>query len=387
MSISSISFDRQIGRALFAFGMVAALIASALIPALASAAQLTERSIQLSSSSSAATGVTYEINFTAGSTAAAFVVDFCSNSPVVGETCDAPAGFSAASATVNASSTGFSRTALGTPANNKVLITGDIEPEDTVQVTLDGITNPTDDGTLYARVLTYSAANSAVAAAYTSTAPGDFEDDGSISLFITDTIGVSGAVLETMSFCISGAAIADGCVIDPEDASPSIVLGEDDGSGIIALSSDATSTGSVYTQISTNAASGAIVSLKSTAYGCGGLLRAGAPDGEGCDIAPALTGGIANGQARFGVLLDVSDADGTGTLNALSGYNASTYVLNYTAADAAGVTSTYGDRIFDTDEGTAVNKNAQLTFGARIAPNTPAGTYSTDISLIATGKF
>ncbi len=74
---------------------------------------------------------------------------------------------------------------------------------------------------------------------------------------------------------------------------------------------------------------------------------------------------------------------------ALSGYNNSTFALNFTsgANPSTGVTSTFGDPFLDTAGAPANNKNMQLTFGATIADNTPAGAYSTDLSLIATGKF
>jgi hypothetical protein len=52
-----------------------------------------------------------------------------------------------------------------------------------------------------------------------------------------------------------------------------------------------------------------------------------------------------------------------------------------------GVTSTYGDSLLDTANLPVNNKNVQITFGASVSNLTPAGLYSADLSLIATGKF
>ena len=369
MTISSIFFDRQFGRALIAFGLSVALIASALLPAIASAAQLTERSITLSSSSANADDVTYEVKFTAAGAATAVVVDFCENSPLLSAACDAPAGLDVNGATA----AGFTPAAL---EDNTLALSAGTIATGANTITIEGINNPTGDGTIYARVVTYNGSP----AGYVSGTPGAHVDDGSVALFITNTIGVSGAVLESMTFCVSGTTIADGCA---STTSPTLQLGEEE-AGVVALSADDISTGHIFTQLSTNSAGGAVVNLKSSAAGCGGLLRAG--DAEACDIAPALVGGILEGQARFG-LLATAVAGGSGTLQAITGYNASTYVLNYDEDELTGVTSTFGDPVLNTNGLPAVNKNMDLTFGASISANTPAGLYSTDLSLIATGKF
>ena len=84
-----------------------------------------------------------------------------------------------------------------------------------------------------------------------------------------------------------------------------------------------------------------------------------------------------------------TDASSNGTLRATpaTGYNNTTYVFNYDATNATGVTSTYGDAILDTDSAPVNGKNMELTFGASVTNNTPAGLYATDLSMIATGKF
>lgn len=378
------SFNRHTTPFIAAVALLLASIASSIVPAFVSAASVTERSIALSNSSVTATNVTYQVNFKAAGAANAFVVDFCSNSPLVGQECTAPAGLTVASA----ASTTVGFTTVDDIAPNTVMVTGTIGAAADISVDITGITNPSAAGPLYARIVTYSAAID----------PGDFGDydaedlgpnvvdSGGVALSITQTIGVSGAVPESMLFCISGQTILVDCT---GTTAPVVELGETVGD-LTALVSNLVSTGNVYAQISTNAVSGAIVHLKSNALNCGGLLRSGAP--AACDIGPALDDGIAAGEAKFGVMAaPIADtgSNPTGAFDVvtLSDYNDTTYALNYVAGNGSGVTSTYGDPFLDTAGAPANNKNVQLTFGASVSNNTPAGLYSANLSMIATGKF
>lgn len=371
-------FKRQTGMIIASFALLFATVA----PALVSAAQVTTRSIQLSSSSVSATNVTYTVNFTAVQAAGAFVVQFCNNSPVLGQACTAPTGFTAVAAASVTS--GFTSTSGTT---NLVTVPGAIAANDNVSVNVTGITNPSTTDPLYARIVTY--ANTTDAAGYTAANPdvvGVHKDDGGVAIAITPTVGVSGAVLESLTFCVSKALPTAQCA---GATAPVLQLGETTGS-VVALSPDFVSTGILNTQISTNAAGGAIVRLKSETD-CGGLKRGGAAI---CDIAPALTGGdIVAGQAKFGVKTAVAtDTSGTTATGAFvpangSTYNPTTYEFNYIAGNATGVTSTFGDPFLDTAGAPVNNKNVALTFGTSISSDTPAGLYSTQLSLIATGKF
>ncbi|MGB4957232.1 MAG: hypothetical protein WBO49_02180 [Candidatus Saccharimonas sp.] len=368
-------FDGHLRYAVLAVTLVLAVVA----PAFASAAQLTERSIALSSSSKAATGVSYNIKFTQGTNQGAVVIQFCTNSPLIGEFCDAPSGMVVSGATAGAGVTAVSSTD-NTTATIKLTKSGA-----TGDLTLTGITNPSAAGTVFARILTYAddtAANSYVVTDSAS-ALGSPVDQGAVAIAFTDTVAVSGAVLEALTFCVSGTALTgSGCA---GSTSPVLTLGEDVGDGTKALIPTATSTGNVYTRISTNAVSGAIVSLKSTAGDnsgtpCGGL----ALNGTGaCSIAAAgTTGSFANGAGKFGVKIAAPADSADGEIRLASNYDADDYRL-----DGAAVIGTYGDPIFNTNGGYANDRNTTLTFGATSANNTPAGKYSTSISLVATGTF
>jgi len=379
--VETLRISKRQGSALVAAVM---LLLATIVPALVSAAQVTERSIALSSSSANADDVVYNVGFTAVAGAGAFVVEFCDNTSLLGEACDPPVGFDVSDATVSGS---FTKNTDET-TENRFVATGTISAGVT-SFTLTGVDNPTATGPLYARIVTY--ANEAASELYDSADPGTHVDDGGVAMSITNTVGVSAAVLESMTFCVAKNTISANCDLTSNPA-PTLELGEDVGDGVIALSSADLSTGDIFTQISTNAATGAIVNLKSNAEDCGGLLRAGAP--TACDIAPAgITGTFDFGTAKFGVKV-ANDTDPTGvtpagTFRAATGsaYDDTNYRLNGAADNLSGVTSTYGDPFLDTDGAPINNRNMKLTFAASIANNTPAGKYSADLSLIATGKF
>lgn len=375
-----ISSLKVFGRRAGSVFMAAAVLLATAAPGLASAAQATERSIALSSSSKSATGVNYTVNFKAVGAAGAFVVDFCSNSPIIGQSCTAPAGFNASSAA--SATSGFTDV---TGSTSKIVIVGTIGAAANVSVVVTGITNPSSAGPLYARIVTYD--TDTHANAYTSTNLGTGNiDDGGVAISITDTVGVSGAVLESLTFCVANETITAGCA-NAGDHAPVIKIGETIGS-TVALDATHVSTGDIFTQVSTNALGGAIIRLKSNTD-CGGMKRVGA---SVCDIAPALQTGVALGEAKFGVRANAEADTGTnpnGTFQIVSGsgYDGTNYALNYLANNSTGITSPFGDPILDTDNAPANGKNMKLTFGASVSNSTPAGLYSTDLSLVATGKF
>lgn len=378
------SYGRRVGSLFAVAALALATITPGLVPSFASAAQLTERSIALSTSAAKATGVSYTVTFTPAASADLFVLDFCSNSPLIKADCTAPAGFTVASATTPTSGA----TITGIDANT-TKITSSLVAATQKTVVLEGITNPTASGPLYARITTYPTASDDYVDAGD---PGSYVDNGSAAISITDKIDVSGAVLESMTFCIAGPTIVNdaptattiGNNCTGTLPAPTLRLGKKTGD-IIALDNEV-STGSLYGQISTNAASGAIVNLKSSTAGCGGLLRDGSGPGSAsnCDIAPALKTGIADGEAKFGAKINPTDA---AALIGLNDYNKDTFVMNYATNQLSGVTSTYGDPFFSTNAKPVSNQNLEVVFGAATAPNTPAGNYSAQLSLIATGKF
>jgi hypothetical protein len=385
------SIDRRVGSLFAVAALVLATVTPGLVPAFASAAQVTERSIALSSSSAQADDVTYSVTFKPVSNAGAYAIEFCSDSPLVNTACTAPAGLSVASPTTATAGFTVAETTFGAANDHNALaVTGTLTAGVSQTVDIAGIDNPDNAGTVYARIVTYGA--EAGALAYQSETLGASIDDGGAAFSITDTVGVSAAVKETMTFCVAGNVINQGNCATTDNGgvlkAPTVKLGEGNAHNL-ALDSNHVCEGSIYSQISTNAASGAVVSLK-VANNCGGLKRLSA---TACDIAPALAAGIQNGDALFGVKVASATDPLTGTPNGTyraynnaAYYNDSVFKMNFVDG-TNGVTSTYGDRLLDTADLPVNNKNVQITFGASVSNQTPAGLYSADLSLIATGKF
>jgi hypothetical protein len=383
--------NRRVGSLFAVAALVLATITPGLVPAFASAAQLTERSVALSSSSKTATGVDYTVKFSSGTTnAGAVVLEFCANSPLIDTACTPPTGFSATSATA----TGFTPSQLDpTPRANALVLAGTIVDGGETTIPLTGVTNPSAAGTLYVRISTFvTEANAQAYVSTTASTQTGAVDQGSAAVSITDSIGVSAAVLESMTFCVSGIQIElNNCTTATPGGltAPTLKLGEDN-SGVIALDQAHLSQGSIYTQLSTNAVGGAAVNIKS-GNDCGGLKRANVTT---CDIAAAntATGNAALGQARIGIAVDTADvAPGALGTYAIAGggspfYNITDFKLNYNSDKSVGVTSPFGDPVLQSTS-TISNKNAKLTFAASVSAQTPAGLYANDYSLIATGKY
>lgn len=364
------------------------LLSLGVVAPFASAAQITQRSVALSSSTKSATGVSYAFTFTATQTGGAVVAQFCSNTPLVGQDCTAPTGFTSAGATASGGAT-----ISGTPTANKVIVAKTVAASSNT-FTLGNITNPSSAGSLYVRIVTYEDTSDAGSYSANGQTLGSAEDQGSVALSITDNIGVTGDVLETMTFCVSKTVdILKGCTGSLD--APTLEIGELNGA-VRALSSGAISTVDVLTQISTNAVGGAVVSLKSNTTTCGGLSRVGAASfAAGCGVPAqaSMSGDIAQGTAGIGIKGATATSEtanggvATGDYALETDYSTSAYRMRYASDNSSGVTSTYGDPILNTAGAPASNKEMTLTFGATISPNTPAGRYTANYSLIATGTF
>jgi len=375
--------SQRTGRMATLAALVVATLGQAVLPALASADAVTARSIALSSATSNATGVTYTVGFTATTGVGAYIVEFCGDSPVFKETCTAPSGFSAASAALGTD--GATTATAVTGSANKLVVTNTIAAAGSVTDSFTGIHNPTDAGTMYARIITFDTpTNASNASADDSTGHKDF---GSVAIAINDDVSVTGSVQESMQLCASATAMTDDCT---DATPPSLKLANANGALDTSLL-----TVPLYTQISTNAAGGAVVSLKSDAAACGGLHRVGdAYDANHCFIKPASTD-VAAGSGLFGLKLSANDttdaAKGTFQKHSGSIYDTAAYRLGFDSehptAPENGVTSVYGDQVLDTDGAPANSRNMTMTFGASATNMTPAGTYQAKLSLIATGTF
>lgn len=400
-------------------GVVVFAILAVTFPTLVHAAttQMPNRSIEMSDSGvsggtittgvGSGTNVDYKVTFDNPGAFQSLVVDFCGTSPLIGDTCDNSgntAAFSATSATLDASAgtinTGAGWSLTASQYSLKLTGTSSIAAGGTGQsFTIHGVTNPAVLGTFFARIYTYddSTYGGTAGTAWASpVAPGTYDNYGGIALSTAQIIQITAKVQEQLTFCVSGDV--DGSpgtdpLIDAacdQATAPSLTLGH--GTPQV-LDNSQVDTANAYTKLSTNALHGVAVRMHN-ANACGGLSVDG---GITCDI-PAINSGAAGvsamsaGTAAFGLFVADSTADssptaGIGTVSPTTNYsdgNASHYGM-YTDA-ATGVSSTYGD-VIEQSLAPVSNINNALTFAATASLTTPAGIYTANMALIATGTF
>lgn len=230
---------------------------------------------------------------------------------------------------------------------------------------------------------------------------GNFVDYGGIALSTTNIITITARVQEQLTFCVSGSVqstwASHDCTDPNANVAPAITLGH--GTPTAVLDSQNVDYASVYSQISTNATSGAVITIRNSNTTCGGLSADG---GATCAIAP-INGGsgagpvaLAAGTGKFGLFVSAGTADtnGVGTVLADPNYNdgvntgagaAAFYAMDTTTA-GANVISTYGDTVASSTAPVYRIDNT-YTFAATASLTTPAGIYTANMALIATGTF
>lgn len=405
----------------FAYAAVAlALLAVILLPAFVSKAfaygQVTTRSIEMSNSTTDATGVSYKVSFTpaSGTPIQDMALDVCSNDPLIGDPCTKPTNFSVGTptvtgVTVTGQTGGGTWTASVANSNRTLELTNTTAQSGTptaVTFTLTTAHNPSTLGTFYARVFTFATAGNAATWGAANSGDGSSTtlvlDAGGVALSTISLITITARVQEQLTFCTNGATItANNCA--NATTAPNLTIGHANASGTLVLDSSAIDTVSAYTATSTNATSGVIVRMKdTTSTACGGLSANG---GTSCAIPAANTGtgsspagqSFTAGTAAFGVCVLPGSANTTpqapydngGTFSNCSATPAgSQYGLDDTAGPGTGTSAitTYGSPLFSST-GPLNLEGDRLIFAATASNTTPAGTYSVSESLIATGTF
>lgn len=409
---------RTLARYRYAVGVLAITVV-AVLPLLgqtvSAAGQVQSRFIEMSNSTPSATSVTYNVSFkpTSATPIGGIVVDFCSDSPIIGSTtCTFPTGFTLGTSVTATGLSGIPTSGwvttnslqCGAAASNFQLFkytnpsaqapTGSTTP---INFQITGVTNTSTTGTFYARIYTFDTAADATSN-YTcptgSTRGGSLGgevDYGGAALSTVTQISISATVMETLTFCVSKTTISGTCT---GLTSPTLSIGSGSPQAL-STTGDATP---AYTQLSTNAVSGAVVRMKATNACTNGGLSIAPPDvSGGCTSIPGAGSSAATFDASascgtntacFGMCVAPGsgvtvDANYTDTTNSCpTTYdNTSEYGM-----DGTNLTGTYGDPIYST-AGAVAAANSSLTFAARAATTTPAGIYQGNEILIATGTF
>jgi hypothetical protein len=426
--ISLTTLRRRVPTLAAALGLLAATAVPAVLgPRTVSAAQVTNRRINISTSVVGATGVTYDVQFRPVSSTAiqGIVIDFCQNSPLVGLACDTDEGVANApgAGSISVAHTGGPYTFNvedNTGATNKLILTRaagmavDTAANVTFSFTANNPTgtsgNPNAPGSFYGRIITF--ADDADALTYDSSStgannPGDKLDDGGVALSTARQLTVEARVQEVLEFCV-GALLASenpqNCTVGPmTTGSTTVDLGVIDSttesvSPVAAANGGNERTGAMI--IRTNAFGGAVIQYKAELNAGSGTLKVpsavclasdnSTPDIlSGSNVDQCFNSAISANDLslpgeKFGMAVGlVEDLASTDNLaKNLSTYNYDGIDPDGFEWDASGATQQIAA------SGTVMDyERLWLHFAARAAATTPTGAYSVTSTYIATATF
>ncbi|HSW80571.1 MAG TPA: hypothetical protein VLG47_07380 [Candidatus Saccharimonadales bacterium] len=264
------------------------------------ASYLGARSLELSDSRAGQANVNYNFSYsvTTGGTVGSVEFQFCSNSTFPTDPCTAPVGMDASAAVLTAQ-TGMAGFSIQSATANDIILTR--IPAATAPVTatatFDTITNPTNEGSYYGRIITYA----------TNNATGPSTDHGGVAFAILASATVQVTVPPYLLFCVgitinsTDCNTATGDFVDMGDFSTSI-----------------TSSGQSQMVAATNGQNGYNITVHGTTMQSGN------------NLIPAITGNspALPGTSQFGInLRDNSNPNiganpsGAGVANPTANYN------------------------------------------------------------------
>jgi hypothetical protein len=319
------------------------------------AQQIQIRSITISDNQAGHTGVRYNTRFfipTAG-TLGSIELQFCSNSPLEDDVCDAPAGFDASGATIAAQSgqSGFSVAGSSTP--NDLILTRPPGGNGIGMVgyELQGVTNPDAGGPLFARL--YTRANSTGTGAYT--------DFGGLALSILGLLSINLEVPPYLIFCIGENIAGTDCTTATEPFSD---VGD--------LSSGVTRAAQHQFLVATNAQNGYSV------WASGGTMSSG----NNTISAMGAPGPSIKGTSQFGMNLAANN-------NPTVGENPQGPGLGAVAANFNQPNRFYfnsGERIAGATTSDNYRKYT-VSYVVNVPPDQPGGVYSTTLTYTGLANF
>jgi len=367
---------------------LASLTPAVMLGGSAKAAQLTSRSIDMSNSLKSGSS-TYTVQFTASNGAAdEVVIDFCSDSPLIGTACGTPTGLSLSSATA----AGWTKDGAST-ATTLVLTKGSGIGAGSETITISNVTNPSTVATFYARILTYESG----AASYSAETPGAHADDGGVAMSTTEDLLINARVQEQLTFCVGAAdATAIDSINSCDYLAGTVDLGVVGTGAVTSPRTTAVGGNNMngYFLVATNAVNGVDVSytspskLKVNGANCDGSFT------DQC-FENSVSADIGNASEKFGMrilAIHNNGSEDTKNLEAEADYGG----VNW---DGAAWTSPTADYHWDSSAEDLVASSkantvkvvdtevAELEFKIASKVTTPTGSYATTANFVATSSF
>ncbi|HUD07242.1 MAG TPA: hypothetical protein VMR34_05125 [Candidatus Saccharimonadales bacterium] len=403
--------------------------------AFASYALVTYRTIGISTSLEGNTTTTYSVSFrpaTPADPVDGIVIDFCSNDPIIGDTCSnssgnvpnmgasptvsVPGGIThttdawvPATSGTNDSTLTLTNSYVGGPGGQTE--TGGTTP---ITFTISNVTNPTTIGTFYGRIYTFDTAGHANSYSATGANTG-LIDAGGVAMAIVQVITVQSKVQEQLFFCMyisstAGMDSSDSYECGGGVSGSEVCLGSGEavtaGLTTCGTQKDTLSTANNYVDNSTkfDLTSNAVHGVTMWVYGTPletsgstctssttGCIESSVNSGTGSTAGTAYTVST-YAVTQFGFC---ANQDGGSGFTLIAPYNGcSTYTTTTEGSNGDGGatfgfdvsnSSTGVSEVLSTSTGNA--NGGQIAFAANISPTTPAGIYTTGLTFIANATY
>ncbi|HCR55406.1 TPA: hypothetical protein DIV49_00370 [Candidatus Saccharibacteria bacterium] len=356
-------------------GMAAALVMQTVLPAVASAAQITTRSLTLQAGADPGSEpggtVRHLFTFDVGSTGnvGSIKFDYCTTAGT--GSCTGPTGADVSGVTFGSEAgsdlTGFS--VGGTPTTNSFYLTrtaASATAGDTAILRVDNVVNPTTANyTFFVRITTYASTNTT----------GGSTDLGTVAASTAEPIVLSGTMPESLVFCTGATVSTTLGVPDCSTATAGAVSFNQ------LFSPTATASATSQMAASTNAGSGYVITVNGATLTSGGNTITA--------MSSATTSVPGTGQFGLNLKANATPSVGTEVAPAANG-------TNYRGQAAAGYNTantfkfTTGDTVANSYNGGAGGTDAQIftaSYMANVPGSQPAGTYTSTLTYICTPTF
>lgn len=321
----------------------------------AGAVDLAQRSLTLSDNSASASAV-YDFKLTlndASSTLGSIEFQFCSNSALIGDPCDAPAGFDASSSTLTNQSgaSGFAINPAST-TNNLIISRTPASPAGSdLEYVFSGVINPSSGGSEYVRVQTYSSGD----------ASGPSTNQGALAFAIISPVQIQAQVPPYVTFCTGVTISGYDC---SQTSGDYIDFGE--------LSPSRTATGSQQLLVATNAPNGYNIFVSGTTM----------TSGNNVISAMANNANAVPGTGQFGLNLVANsfplvgaDVAGPGVATPTNNYDQPN-LFRFVPGEAVASASTSSDY-----------RKFTVSYVVDVPSGQAPGIYATTMTYIALGNF
>ncbi len=316
---------------------------------------LQDRQLQVSTSAAGAHNVAYNFSFSLpqAETLGSIEFQFCSNDPLIGDSCTAPFGFDALNVQLSSQSGEGGFFVSGSSTVNDILLTrpASAATPGGVNYVFTQIINPTDAGSYYVRLLTFP----------TSDGTGTPNDTGGIAYALNSQVSLSAEVPPYLLFCVGTDIVGFDCTTATNEY---VDFGN-------------------FSDTTTSAANTQLVAA-TNGQGGYGIWVTGTTLTSGNNIIPSLATGTASqtGTSQFGLNLTANTKPQVGA--AVQGPGVGAVEPNYAVANKFRFVS--GEQVADAAQADDYRKYT-VSYIVNVAKSQPPGVYANTLTYVAVANF